>query len=333
MKYKIVLLEDRYENHNPEREVFSSLECEFIEAGRITDPDTLKDICRDADALLVNLYKITADFISGLDKCRVIGRYGIGYDNVDVKTAAAKGIKVVNVPDYCSDEVSEHIIALLFSCVRNITVKDNRIREGKWNIKGNVPVHRISGKKFGIIGYGKTGQALHKKISSLGFSEIAVFDHNPDEKKAKVLSENSGNEIRPGVFSKAVFSSFEDVISECDFISLNVPLTDETRKMIGQREFLMMKKSAIIINTSRGAVIDTGAMIEALAKSEIAGAALDVHESEPLPQDSRLFSIGNIVLTDHAAWYSIESQADLQRKCASAVLDVLLGRNCASIVN
>ncbi|MCP5514171.1 MAG: C-terminal binding protein [Spirochaetales bacterium] len=326
MKYKIVLLEDRYDNHNPEKTVLGSIGCEVIEAGGITDPAELEQLCRDADALLVNLYKIDRNFISGLEKCAVIGRYGIGYDNVDVKYAAEKGIKVVNVPDYCSDEVSEHIIALLFSCVRNITVKDTLIRKGKWNIRGEVPVHRVSGKKLGIIGYGKTGQALHKKINSLGFSSVMVFDHHPEEKRA-LLSEISGNG------GPAYLCGLDDLLAECDFISLNIPLTDETRGMIGSREFMLMKNTAIIINTSRGAVIDTEAMIKALDAKQIAGAAVDVHEIEPLPPDSPLFSVKNIVLTDHAAWYSVESQADLQRKCAAAVLDVLSGRPCASIVN
>lgn len=326
MKQKIVLLEERYENHDPEKAVFSSVNCDIIEAGGITEREKLVKICSDADAILVNLYKIDASFIDSLEKCRVIGRYGIGYDNVDIKSAAGKGIKVVNVPDYCSDEVSEHIIALLFSCVRNITVKDSLIRGGKWNIRGAVPVHRISGKKLGIIGYGKTGQALHRKISSLGFSEIAVFDHHPERKRAAL--EKISAEAFP-----ASFRDFDYLLGECDFISLNIPLTGETRHMIGRGEFGRMKKTAIVINTSRGAVIDTGAMVEALIERKIAGAAVDVHESEPLPKDSPLFKLDNIVLTDHAAWYSVESQKSLQEKCATAVLAVLEGRECSSVVN
>ncbi len=327
MKQKIVLLEERYENHDPEKEVFRALDCDIVEVPAAASRPEIALICRNADAILVNLCKIDRDFISGLEKCRVIGRYGIGYDNVDVKAAAEKGIRVVNVPDYCSEEVSEHIIALLFSCVRNITVKDSCVREGKWNIRGAVPVHRISGKKFGIIGYGKTGQALHRKITSLGFSEIAVFDHHPDERKKKAL------EAVSGAGTKASFSTFDDILSECDFISLNVPLTGQTRHMIGSRELGIMKKSAIIINTSRGAVIDTPSLVEALNAKRIAGAGIDVHESEPLPRQSPLFGIDNTVLTDHAAWYSVESQADLQRKCASAVLAVLTGKPCSSVVN
>ena len=325
MKYKVVLIEERFNNHDIEKSVFSQIECEVVEAGHIKDPQELSNICTDADAILLNLFKIDMDFISKLEKCKVIGRYGIGYDNVDVKAAAKKGIKVVNVPDYCTEEVVEHILALLFSTVRNITIKDLLVRKGKWNIKGTIPVHRMAGKKLGIIGYGKTGTLLHKKAISMGFSEIIIFDRSA-HKKGDLLKQIAGD-------TKASFADFHYLISNCDFISLNLPLTDKTRHLFGPREFKLMKKNAILINTSRGGVINTNALIEALINRKIAGAALDVHELEPLPINSTLFEINNLVITDHTAWHSIESQEDLQRLCASFVLDVLLGKPCKSIVN
>ena len=325
MKYKIVLIEERYNNHDIEKSVFSQADCEVIEAGLIKDQKELSKICFDADAILVNLFKIDKAFISKLIKCKVIGRYGIGYDNVDIKAAAENGIKVVNVPDYCREEVAEHILALLFTTVRNITIKDLLVRKGKWNIKGTIPVHRMAGKKLGIIGYGKTGTLLHRKASALGLSEIIIFDRSA-EKKEELLKQNAGE-------TKASFADLDTLISSCDFITLNLPLTDKTKHLIGNREFEMMKKNAIIINTSRGGVIDTEALLSALINKKIAGAALDVHEIEPLPLNSRLFEINNLVITDHTAWHSIESQADLQKLCASYVLDVLLGKPCASIVN
>jgi len=325
MKYKVVIIEERYNNHDIEKSVFSQIDCEIIEAGYIKDPKELYKICIDADAILVNLYKIDREFISALLKCKVIGRYGIGYDNVDVKAASEKGIKVVNVPDYCRDEVVEHILALLFTTVRNITIKDLLVRKGKWNIKGTIPVHRMSGKKLGIVGYGKTGTLLHKRAVSLGFSEIIIFDRSAERKK-EIIKEIAGE-------TKASFADLDYLISNCDFISLNLPLTDKTKHLLGNREFDIMKKNAIIINTSRGGVIDTEALIAALINKKIAGAALDVHEIEPLPLNSNLFEMNNIVITDHTAWQSVESQADLQRLCASNALDVLLGKPCASIVN
>jgi len=325
MKYKIVLIEERFNNHDIEKSVFSQIDSEIVETGYNNDPQELYKICFDADAILVNLFRIDRDFISKLVRCKVIGRYGIGYDNVDVKAAAEKGIKVVNVPDYCREEVVEHILALLFTTVRNITIKDLLVRKGKWNIKGTIPVHRMAGKKLGIIGYGKTGTLLHKRVVSLGFSEVVIFDRS-SEKKGELLKQIAGE-------TKASFADLDYLISNCDIISLNLPLTDKTKYLLGSREFDMMKKNAIVINTSRGGVIDTEALVAALINKKISGAALDVHEIEPLPLNSNLFEMNNIVITDHTAWHSVESQADLQRLCASNVLDVLLGKPCASIVN
>lgn len=354
MMRKIVLLEERYENHNPEKDVFGfnennkNVNSNYIVleiADLVKDALTgnrsamaeIKKICSDADGLLVNLFKIDAKFIENLDKCKVIGRYGIGYDSVDIKAASAKGIKVVNVPEYCTDEVSEHIIALLFSVVRNVAIKDRLMRQGKWNIACPVPVHRIAGKKFGIIGYGKTGQALHQKVAGLGFSEIIVYDRSAEKKEAKLASNATLFGKCSGAVApkrcNTVFSSFEKLLSESDFISLNLPLTEETNHIIGEREFRMMKNCAIIINTARGAIIDTKSMIAALKSGEIAGAALDVYESEPLSTDSPLLALDNVVMTDHAAWYSAESQIELQIKCAQAVKAILEGRACDSIVN
>lgn len=353
---KIVLLEERYENHNPEKDVFGFSEnnkdgkdsnyivleiADLIKAasdGNKSAKAEIKKICSDADGILVNLFKIDEKFIENLDKCKVIGRYGIGYDNVDIKSASGKGIKVVNIPEYCTDEVSEHIIALLFSVVRNVAIKDRLIRQGKWNTACPVPVHRIAGKKIGIIGYGKTGQALHRKIAGLGFSEIIVYDRNAKKKEAELATNTAAlfgkcsDEVVPKNCN-TVFSSFEKLLSESDFISLNIPLTEETNHMIGEKEFRMMKNCAIIINTARGTIIDTDAMIAALKSGEIAGAALDVYESEPLSADSPLLALDNVVMTDHVAWYSAESQIELQKKCAQAVKAVLEGRECDSIVN
>ena len=322
---KIVLIEERFNNHDIEKSIFSQIDCEVIEAGYIRDTQELSMVCADADAILVNQFKIDVDFISKLKNCKVIGRYGIGYDSVDIKAAAEKGIKVVNVPEYCTNEVVEHILALLFSAVRNITIKDLLVRKGKWNIKGTIPIHRIAGKKLGIIGYGKTGALLHKRAASLGFSEIIIFDRSA-AKKGDLLKKVTGE-------AKTCFADLDTLVSDCDYISVNLPLTDKTKHLLGHREFEMMKKNTIIINASRGGVIDTEALIAALINKKIAGAALDVHEIEPLPSNSPLFEINSIIITDHTAWHSVESQSDLQRICASNVLDVLLDKPCAAIVN
>ncbi len=326
MRYKTVILEDRYENHLIERKILNSIECEIVEISSYSDKYLIEKECRDADAILVNLYRMDSYFIEKLTKCRVISRYGIGYDNVDVEAASEKGIKVLNVPEYCTEEVTEHILALFFSCIRNVSVKDRFIRQGNWNIKKGMPVGRISGKVFGIIGYGKTGQALHRKIAGFGFSKIYISDHN-HEKKRELLVRHSTEE------TESEFTGFETVLRESDFISLNIPLNDKTRHMIGNDEFAAMKKGSILINASRGGIVDTEALLNAIDRGNLAGAALDVYEKEPLPPDSPVFGYDNIVLTDHSAWYSVESQAELQKKCAESVVNFLTGAGSYSAVN
>ena len=326
MKCKVVILENRYDDHKIEREVLKQLDCSITEITSYSNSSLIERECTDADAILVNLYKIDRSFIDKLEKCKVICRYGIGYDNVDAEYAAEKGIKLLNVPEYCTEEVSEHILALFFSCIRNVAVKDRLIRQGKWNIKGGVKAGRISGKVFGIIGYGKTGQALHRKIAGLGFSRILIWDHNADKKKELIDTHAVDG-------TDSSFTSFKSVLSESDFISLNVPLNNKTKHMINTETLKAVKKEAILINAARGGVIDTDALVTALKEGVIAGAALDVYESEPLNPDSELLKLDNAVLTDHAAWFSAESQADLQRICAQSAVNFLTGSGEYSAVN
>ena len=326
MKHKIVILENRYEDHEIELDVLRQLDCDITEINSYSDSAYIESECSNADGILVNLYRIDRVFIDRLENCKVICRYGIGFDNVDAEYAAEKGIKVLNVPEYCTEEVSEHILALFFSCIRNIAVKDRYVRKGEWNIKKGVKAGRISGKVFGIIGYGKTGQALHRKISGLGFSTIMIYDHNADKKKDII-------DIHSSAGTESVFTSFDKLLSESDFISLNVPLNSRTRHMIGRESLGIIKEGAILINAARGGVVDTEALVDALESGRLAGAALDVYESEPLESGSPLFNLDNAVLTDHAAWFSSESQADLQRLCAQSAVNFLKGKGEYSAVN
>ena len=326
MKYKIVILENRYDDHVIEKNILNNIDCEIVEICSYSDSSFIENECSDADAVLVNLYKMDRDFLDKLSECRVICRYGIGYDNVDAEYAAEKGIKVLNVPEYCTEEVSEHILALFFSCIRNVAVKDRLIREGQWNIKTGVRAGRISGKVFGILGYGKTGQALHRKIAGLGFSRILIYDHNAEKKKDLIDTHSVDG-------TDSVFTSMDALLEESDFISLNVPLSEKTHHMINRRSFDKIKKGAILINASRGGVVDTEALIDALKSGHLSGAALDVYESEPLNADSELLKLDNAVLTDHAAWFSAESQADLQRMCAQSAVNFLSGNGEYNSVN
>lgn len=312
--HKVVVTDDRYGNYSEEKSVLKELSVELIilapESNREERIENLK-IIQDADALLVNLFPMTKEIISGLNKCRIISRYGVGYDNVDINEATKKGIWVANVPDYSIEDVSDQALAFLMGCVRKVAYKDRMIRQGKWNLHNDQPIHRMKNKVLGIIGYGAIGKRFHEKIKGLGFSKILVSDPYIDK---KIILENG-----------AVPAEFEETLSNSDYISIHVPLDNSTKKMIGKKQLSFMKKNSIIINTSRGAVLDEQAVIEALINGWINGAGLDVFETEPLPLDSPLHNLDNVILADHTGWYSEESKVELKTKAAMNILAVLKG--------
>jgi len=265
----------------------------------------------EADALLVNLFPVTAEVIRSLRRCRVISRYGVGYDNVDVAAATAAGIWVARVPDYCTEDVSAHALALLLSCVRRIPYVDRRVREGGWNLRSEQPARRSAGKTLGIVGYGRSGRALHRKVSGLGLGRVLVDD--PLKYPRDILAEGA----EPADLAR--------VCAEADYLSLHVPLNPDTRHLIGEQALARMKPGAILVNTSRGAVVDERALARALAEGRLAYAGLDVFEQEPVQASGPLARLPNVVLSDHAGYYSEESLVELKTKVARNVVEVLRG--------
>lgn len=276
-------------------------------------------VIAEADAVLVNQLELTAASIQRMPRCRVISRYGVGLDNVDIEAATAAGIYVTSVPDYGTEEVADHAFALLLSCIRGISYKDRQVREGGWNLIRNYPVHRSVGRSLGVIGFGRIGRAFARRAQSWGFDRILV--HDPHLQKEEI--ETAG--MQP--------TDLETLLSTSDYISLHVPLNDETKHLLNESRLRKMKPSAIVINTSRGAVIDEEALVGALLGNRLAAAGLDVYEQEPLPLESGLRSFNNVVLTDHAAYYSVEALSELKRKAAANVRLVLQGLQPAYAVN
>jgi D-3-phosphoglycerate dehydrogenase len=270
------------------------------------------EACADTDGLLCNLAPVPAEVVEKLEKCRVISRYGVGMDNVDIAACTARRIYLGNVPDYCAEEVSDQALALLMSCARKTARRDAQVRQGLWNICRKDPIYRIAGKTIGLLGYGLIARCFHRKLKGLNPDRVLIFDPYIDEDTIKSAG--------------AIKADFETVLKESDFISIHLPLNDHTRKMIGASAFELMKSTAILINTSRGAVIDENALIEALRNGTINSAGLDTFEIEPLPMDSPLRELDNCVLSDHVGFYSEESLVELKRKTAENVLDVLEGR-------
>jgi D-3-phosphoglycerate dehydrogenase len=254
-----------------------------------------------------------------MNKCRVISRYGIGVDNVAVDAATANNIPVCNVRHYCDEEVPEHALALLLTCARRTAMRDGQVRRGAWDVGSDEPLYRIAGKVLGLVGYGALPRGLHRKVSGLGLAEILIYDpYVSDDDAAKA-----------GVRKVPL----DELCRTADYISVHAPLNDETRHMIGREEFEAMKPTAILVNTARGAVVDTDALVGALKGGLIAAAGIDVYEPEPPPKDSPLFDLPNVVLTDHTAWYSEESQLALQTGAAKNVALVLSGEPPLFCVN
>lgn len=313
-RLKVVVTDCDHPSVNIERRVLSEINPEFVLAKCNTE-DEVMEAAGDADGIINQYAPITRRVIESLKRCRVIARYGVGVDNIDVEAATEYGIIVANVPDYCVDEVSTHAMALILACARGVTLLDRKIREKKWDFTLVKPLFRTQGKTLGLFGLGKIGRAVAQKASGFGF-EIIAYD-------PYVSKVNAGIEL----------VEFSKLLSDSDFISIHAPLTVETRHSFGEDELRSMRKTAYLINTARGAIIDEKALYKALKERWIAGAALDVMEKEPPDWENSLLKLDNIIITSHISFYSEESYVELKTKTAEAVLSVLKGGLPRAIVN
>lgn len=307
-KWKVVVTDWEYADLRYEEQVLDRERIELVPAQCRTEEEVIA-ACRDADALINQYAPITRKVIDSLEKCRVITRYGVGVNTVDLEAATEKGICVANVPDYCMDEVADHALALLLTWTRKVVVANHHVKSGVWDFKVTQPISRLRGKVLGLIGFGKIPQALAEKVKPLGLRVIA---HDPFVPEA--LAQEKGVQL----------VSLDELCREADFVSVHAPLTQATEGMVGSEQFDAMKPSAVVINTSRGPVIDERALIEALRTGRIAGAALDVVEREPISPDNPLLTMEQVILTPHVAWYSEEAAAEMRTKAAMGVVDVLL---------
>lgn len=277
--------------------------------------DEVIAVARDADAIILQYAPITGRVLDALPRCRVAVRYGVGVDTVDLEAATARGVVVANVPDYCYEEVSDHALALGLALWRGVVFYDRAIRSGTWDAPAKKPMYRLRGRILGLIGTGRIGRCLAGKAAGVG---LTVLGYDP-----YLTSWPEG--IRP--------VTLEELLKQSDIISLHLPLTAETRHLVGEAALSQVKPTALLVNTARGGLVDTAALCRALAEGRIGGAALDTLETEPLPAGSDLLEFPNVILSPHAAWYSEQSQADLKRKTAEAVLAVLKGERPYSPVN
>jgi len=313
MPFKIVNLDTCFgwpEGYAQEQALTSSLPVEWATV-KVTTEDEIIAVSHEADIVLVERFstQITRRVIDALDCCRLIAKYAIGVDNIDVAAATERGIVVCNAADYCVEEVSDHTVALLLACARRIVTIDRHVRRGGWHdVVFEVPLRRVSALTLGLVGFGRIARQVAQKFRSFGLRILAADPYAP------------GNDAAA---SGAELVSLNQLLHESDLISVHTPLTPETHKLIGQREFEMMKSSAFLVNTSRGAILDESALIQRLREGRIAGAALDVAEIEPLPANSPLRGFPNVILTAHYAGDSEESLRDVHRTVGESISAVL----------
>lgn len=316
-RFKVVVTDYEYNTFAPEKSVLDPLGIELTLEQCKTEEDVIA-ACKDADALLNQYAPISRKVLENLPNCKVVSRYGIGFNTVDIEAATEQGIIVGNVTDYCLDEVSDHAMAFLLSSARKITLLNNAVKSGTWDFKVAVPVFRLRGRTLGLLGFGNIPQTLAKKGQAFGLQVIAYDPFVPKEMAEKRQVE---------------LVSLDELCERSDYISVHLPLNKHTEKMISHEQFNKMKKEALIINTARGQVIDEGALIKALQEEKIAGAALDVLEKEPIDPHNPLLKMDNVLINPHAAFYSVEAEAELKRKAAQNVADVLSGYFPAYLVN
>lgn len=316
-QWKVVVTDYEYESLECEKKVLQEIRVNLLSCQCKTEADLIQQT-RDADALLVQYAEINRTVLEKLEHCKVIVRYGIGVDNVDLKAATEFGIPVANVPDYGLQEVADHTIALLLSAARKIVQLNQSVRNGEWDYSLAKPLRRLQGRTLGLIAFGNIARLVATRAKGFGL-KIKVFDPYLPKDKA----EEYGAQI----------VDFQTLIRTSDFISIHCPATAETHHMFNQEVFKDMNPECILVNTARGSIIDEDALIEALENGYIAGAAIDVIEKEPIDLNSKLLHLDNLVITPHAAWYTEEAQESLQRCAAEEVVRVLTGKSAKHIVN
>jgi D-3-phosphoglycerate dehydrogenase / 2-oxoglutarate reductase len=273
-----------------------------------TEDDVIRD-CAESDGIIVQYAPITAKVLRSLGSCKGIVRYGVGVDIIDTKAAADLGIIVSNVPDYGTDEVSDHALALLLNLSRKVYRADRLVRQGAWDFRQMRPVGRLRNQTLGIVGLGRIGMSLARKVQPLGMSIVAWDPYIPRELvPAYIRMEN-----------------LDLLLTESDAVSIHCPLNDETRSMIDARRIGLMKPNAVLVNTSRGGIVDEMALARALNEGRLSGVAMDVLANEPIQPDHPLLSHPDFICTPHMAWHSTEAEYDLKRKAAEELLRIVTG--------
>ena len=313
-QYQVVITDCDHGSMEEEKEEFGGMGAELVLAQVRKEEDLIR-VCKEADGLINQYALLTRRVLENLPKCKVVARYGVGVDSIDLRAATDSGIIVANVPDYCIDEVASHTVAMILTLARKTAFFDRKVKSNQWDFRQGVPIDRIQGKTLGLIGCGRIGFEVARRISAFG---VKVLAFDPYIQRAE-----EGIEL----------TDLETILRRSNFISIHCPLNDSTRHLIGEKEFQIMEKRPLLINTSRGPIVKEKALIQALKEGHISGAGLDVLETEPPDPGNPMLKMENVIFSPHVGFYSEESISELKRRTAKNVTDVLMGRQPRSVVN
>jgi D-3-phosphoglycerate dehydrogenase / 2-oxoglutarate reductase len=316
---KVAITDYKFPDLEIERSILEPLRCTVAELKKFQSRENLMALVSDADYVITQLAPIDIDVIGAMKKCKVIVRYGIGVDNVDLKAAAAKNIPVCNIPDFCIDEVADTAAAMILALTRQIAPNWDGVRRGEWKLAVPLDQMRVlRDMTVGLVAYGKIGREVALRLKPFK-CKILVFDPGVDASRI----------TRDG----CIPVSFDDLIRQSDLISLHCPSTDQTRYMINAQSIGKMKKGVLLVNTSRGALVQTPDLVAALQSGRIAAAALDVTDPEPIPADHPLVKAPNVIINSHIASSSFKAVMTLRTRAANIVACAVRGEKLPNIVN
>ena len=317
VKRRVVVTANIFPGLEVEQEVLGRHNVE-VEKIPCRSQDELAAAGKDATALIVGNVRIDAGVLSHMPHCVAIVKPSVGVDNIDLQAATEAGICVSNVPDYGTDEVATHAMALLLNAIRYVDAEAAKVRAGSWQPKPPYPIQRSAGRTLGIIGFGRIGQSVARKAAGFDWRLLAWDPYVNDE---EIRSRN------------AEPVDLETLLSQSDMVTLHLPLTDETQGMIDAKALAKMKTTAFLVNTARGGIVDSAALVQAVESGQIAGAALDVVDEEPPPPDHPLYCTDRILVTAHVAWYSEQAFRDVRVKAVEEVARVLQGELPRNLLN
>ncbi|MEM6329890.1 MAG: C-terminal binding protein [Planctomycetota bacterium] len=313
MQHRAIYTDYPWADPDVERDILAAVGCELVSSPGKTE-DVLCEHVADVDAIMTCWAPITARVIDAAKRCRHVARTGIGLDNIDVPHATSRGVLVTNVPDYCTEEVAEHALAMMFALGRKIAACHLATKQGRYDLVAALPIDLLGGKTVGVVGLGQTGAALAAKCGALGM---------------RVMGTNRSGQAPRGV----EWAPLDRLLEASDYVSLNLPLTGATRHLIGREQLRRMKPTAFLVNTARGGLIDHDALAEALDGGRLAGAALDVQETEPPDLAAAPMNDPRVIVTPHTAFCSPRAILELRQRVARQTADFLQGRTPENVIN